>query len=196
MDTETQLDEEIPADEDNLMSTAAAGPSKPTSIYTNKKFKMNPVDKHFIEILNKSVAVREKATEKLEEDDDKLFCMSLYKELKKVPEHGRCRAKIQLLEVIQRAQDFYNPLQVSSSTLNSYNQFDYGVNHQLHKRPMQQDGYSGHFDGANQQRNQRPMQQASSTSSSLLTLVEEALSPTDSIASQASSLLSNVYTEI
>lgn len=67
-------------------------------IETCKRFKMNPIDKQFVDILNKSVALREqRQTEIPKEDDDKLFCMSLYKELKKVPEHGRIRTKIQLL---------------------------------------------------------------------------------------------------
>ncbi|XP_049782528.1 uncharacterized protein LOC126184203 [Schistocerca cancellata] len=74
-----------------------------------KKIKLNPVDNHFSDILNKSILLREqRETEKNNEDEDKLFCLSLYKELKKVPEHGKIRTKIQLLETIQRALDFYN----------------------------------------------------------------------------------------
>lgn len=41
------------------------------------------------------------------EDGDKLFCLSLYKELKKIPEHNRLKTKIELLEVIQRAHNLY-----------------------------------------------------------------------------------------
>ncbi|KAG8260333.1 hypothetical protein J6590_099264 [Homalodisca vitripennis] len=77
---------------------------------SNKNIKLNPADKHFSDIIQKSIAMREqREVAKSNEDDDKLFCLSLYKKLKKIPEHGRIRTKIQLLETLQRAQDFYSP---------------------------------------------------------------------------------------
>lgn len=80
----------------------------PDTPISSKRIKLNAVDKHFADILNKSIMMREKRElEKNNEDEDKLFCLSLYKELKKVPEAGKIRTKIQLLETIQRAQDFY-----------------------------------------------------------------------------------------
>ncbi|XP_046685005.1 uncharacterized protein LOC124370748 [Homalodisca vitripennis] len=44
------------------------------------------------------------------------FCLSLYKELKRVPQHVRIRTKIQLLEVIQRAQDIHTQPQAYAPT--------------------------------------------------------------------------------
>lgn len=77
-----------------------------------KKIKLNPVDQHFSDILTKSIQAREKReTEQNNQDEDKLFCLSLYKELQKVPEQGRIKTKIELLQVIQKAQDCYSPVQ-------------------------------------------------------------------------------------
>ncbi|XP_028138861.1 uncharacterized protein LOC114333204 isoform X2 [Diabrotica virgifera virgifera] len=43
---------------------------------------------------------------KEDEDGDKLFCLSLVKEIKKVPEHKRLRTKIEMLKVIMQNQNF------------------------------------------------------------------------------------------
>jgi hypothetical protein len=73
-----------------------------------KKIKLNLVDRHFSDILTKSIQAREnRETEQNNQDEDKLFCLSLYKELQKVPEQGRIKTKIELLQVIQKAQDCY-----------------------------------------------------------------------------------------
>ncbi|KAG8240624.1 hypothetical protein J6590_105149 [Homalodisca vitripennis] len=81
-----------------------------------KRPKMNPVDKHFSDILTKSISLRESQTLPESDDEDKLFCLSLYKELKRVPRHVRIRTKIQLLEVIQRAQDIHTQPQAYAPT--------------------------------------------------------------------------------
>ncbi|XP_046684656.1 uncharacterized protein LOC124370416 [Homalodisca vitripennis] len=75
-----------------------------------KRPKMNPVDKHFSDIFGESQTLPES------DDEDKLFCLSLYKELKRVPQHVRIRTKIQLLEVIQRAQDIHTQPQAYAPT--------------------------------------------------------------------------------
>ncbi|KAG8264264.1 hypothetical protein J6590_014551 [Homalodisca vitripennis] len=81
-----------------------------------KRPKMNPVDKHFSDILTKSISLRESQTLPESDDEDKLFCLSLYKELKREPQHVRIRTKIQLLEVIQRAQDIHTQPQAYAPT--------------------------------------------------------------------------------
>ncbi|XP_072389794.1 uncharacterized protein [Diabrotica undecimpunctata] len=55
-----------------------------------KKYKLHPANEHFAKILEKSINQR-RPIEKEEDDEDKLFCLSLLKELKKVPEHNRLR---------------------------------------------------------------------------------------------------------
>lgn len=69
----------------------------------NKKLKLNPAEKHFTDILEGNLLERRKEEEN-RNYDDKLFCLSLYKELKKVPGNLRLMAKIEMLNVIQRAQ--------------------------------------------------------------------------------------------
>lgn len=96
-----------------------------------KRKALDPVDKQFVDILNKSILLREQALSKNEEDEDKLFCLSLYKELKKVPEHGRIMTKIKLLETIQKAQNFYSPAPILEQL-----------------RPMCNQQYQGHFNEA------------------------------------------------
>ncbi|XP_071043110.1 uncharacterized protein [Parasteatoda tepidariorum] len=166
------------------------------NVNSNKRFKINPVDKQFIDILNKSVALREQRHAEVpnKDDDDKLFCMSLYTELQKVPAHGRLRTKIQLLEVIQRAQEFYNPSQIPQvppSYYSSYpppqtfNQMNYGSNVQRHQfQTVQESSSSGLLMGYSSQ--SAPMSPTPSVAST-------ALSPTDSTISQANTDFSDIY---
>ncbi|KAF5275786.1 hypothetical protein FQR65_LT16531 [Abscondita terminalis] len=70
---------------------------------TTKKFKLHPADEHFAKILEKSMNQR-KLIQKEEEDEDKLFCLSLFKEIKKVPENNRLRLKIEIYNLIARQQ--------------------------------------------------------------------------------------------
>lgn len=113
---ENTLVEEKDADNEDMEIRPAGTPA------TGKKRKsLDSVEKQFVEILNKSISLREKS-HKNEEDEDKLFCLSLYKELKKVPEHGRIGTKIKLLETIQKAQHFYCPVPTLDCLRPIYNQ--------------------------------------------------------------------------
>lgn len=140
------------------------GPSKVSA----KKFKTNTnnMDKQLMDILHKSVELREKRDAECSssQDEDKLFCLSLYKELLKVPEHGRITVKIQLLQTLQRAQSFYNPLQEPPR----------------YPAPTSQ-GYSEHLNNYNTQPVNREF------------MPQSALSPTDSIYSENSSIFSDIY---
>ncbi|KAF9405813.1 hypothetical protein HW555_013595 [Spodoptera exigua] len=97
---------------DNTDNTDLMPPPKDHIESTRKKQKMNAVDKQIIDILQKSVNTKQQnETERLiKEDDDKLFCMSLYSELKKVPENQRLTTKIELLNVLKEAQNYHQPL--------------------------------------------------------------------------------------
>lgn len=80
-----------------------------------KKYKLHPADEHFAKILEKSIAQR-KPIEKEEDDEDKLFCLSLFKEIKKVPEQNRLRLKIEIYNLIARQQVQENSAQVSNAS--------------------------------------------------------------------------------
>lgn len=79
---------------------------------TKKKLKLNPGDLHIANILEKSLLARQTEEEK-QNDEDKLFCLSLYKEMKKVPENSRLMTKIEILNVLHRAQTLgaHHPIQ-------------------------------------------------------------------------------------
>lgn len=64
---------------------------------------MNAADEEFLGIISKNLAPRNHP-QTSESDDDKLFCLSLHKELIKVPEEKRLQAKIDLMNVLQKAQ--------------------------------------------------------------------------------------------
>ena len=67
---------------------------------------MHPVDKQVIQLLENSLASKQKQEKQLlEQDDDKLFCLSLFTEIKKFPENRRLKTKIELLNVLQKAQN-------------------------------------------------------------------------------------------
>lgn len=104
-DTQNTQVEENEADNEDVEIRPADTPATKGK----KRKALDPVEQQFTDILNKSILLREQSINKNEEDEDKLFCLSLYKELKKVPEHGRIATKIKLLETIQKAQNFYSP---------------------------------------------------------------------------------------
>lgn len=93
-----------------------------TSTSAKKKLKLNPGDLHIANILERSLLARQIEEEK-QNDEDKLFCLSLYKEMKKVPESSRLMTKIELLNVLHRAQTLgtHHPIQ-SFQYANSYTQ--------------------------------------------------------------------------
>lgn len=69
-----------------------------------KKLKLHPADEHFANILEKSLAQRQVPENKDEDDEDKLFCLSLFKEIKKVPETKRLKLKIEMYNLILQNQ--------------------------------------------------------------------------------------------
>ncbi|KAL4719198.1 hypothetical protein ACJJTC_019405 [Scirpophaga incertulas] len=70
---------------DNTDNADLMPPPKEHIESTTKKQKMNAVDKQIIDILQKSLNAKEQneTGRPTKEDDDKLFCLSLYSELKK-----------------------------------------------------------------------------------------------------------------
>jgi hypothetical protein len=65
----------------------------------NEKNQNYDIGKELIGILNKNVKKKN-----VEDDEDRLFFMSLVKDFKKIPEHLRMQTKLDVLKVIQDAQ--------------------------------------------------------------------------------------------
>lgn len=114
-----------------------------TTSSTQKKLKSKPVDKRFMSNWETSPSERRKEEEQqkdeYDDDDDKLFCLSLHKELKKVPENSRLRTKIEILNVIQCAQQSATSHPEQIHHLHSYNQ-TFSRDTQIQQM---QSGYSG-----------------------------------------------------
>jgi len=64
---------------------------KKIAVRTKNKIKLHPADEHFANILEKSMAQRYVPKQKNKDDEDKLLCLSLVKEIKKVPEYKRLK---------------------------------------------------------------------------------------------------------
>lgn len=86
-----------------------------------KRKKMTAADAEFLNIIKNSASSRNQQQPLVsivtEGDDDKLFCLSLHKELLKVPEANRIAVKIELMKILQAAQ------QSSQSTVYSNNSY-------------------------------------------------------------------------
>lgn len=88
-----------------------------------KRKKMTAADAEFLNIIKNNISSRNQqqplVSSVTEGDDDKLFCLSLHKELLKVPEANRIAVKIELMKILQAAQ------QSSQSTVYSNNSYLY-----------------------------------------------------------------------
>lgn len=62
-----------------------------------KKIKLNPADEMFANLLKKSLAQK---SEPKTQEEYILFCLALYKEIKKVPESERLKIKIEIYDLI------------------------------------------------------------------------------------------------
>lgn len=82
--------------DDNLIS--------PNEKHCAKKPKLHPADEYFANILEKNLNKGRNVEKKVEEDEDKLFCLSLYNEMKKVPESMRLKLKIDIYNLILEKQ--------------------------------------------------------------------------------------------
>lgn len=85
----------------------------------NKRKKKTLSENRLADILEESIQSRDKIQRELSEnitnqDEDKLFCLSLYKEFKKVPENKRLATKIELLKVIEQGQTLPSPIRIIS----------------------------------------------------------------------------------
>ncbi|KAG5865426.1 hypothetical protein JTB14_004465 [Gonioctena quinquepunctata] len=79
---------------------------RPPRSQAKKKKKLNAADEDFLSIIKTNLASgnQPQTSNQMESDDDKLFCLSLHKELLKVPEENRLQTKIELMKVLQAQQ--------------------------------------------------------------------------------------------
>lgn len=100
IDTEIKVENEV----EEAQNIAIHSSDSSRAPKNNKRNKNDDVGREVIGILNRSL---EKKND--EDDEDRLFFLSLVKEFKKIPEHVRMQAKMDILKVIQDAQYADNP---------------------------------------------------------------------------------------
>jgi hypothetical protein len=59
---------------------------------------------NLVDILKQSIAMREERESKQDSDSDRLFMLSLLEDFKKIPKHRRLGTKMEIINVIKRAQ--------------------------------------------------------------------------------------------
>ncbi|XP_050527873.1 uncharacterized protein LOC126897967, partial [Daktulosphaira vitifoliae] len=95
--------ETVNSDQETCFKTPNQADKNSNYQQQRKKIKLHPADEHFANVIEKSLSSRS-IPEKNEEDEDKLFCLSLYKEIKKVPEAMRLKTKIEIYNLILQKQ--------------------------------------------------------------------------------------------
>ncbi|XP_073943372.1 uncharacterized protein [Choristoneura fumiferana] len=76
-----------------------------------KKQKISPADERFASILEQSLVQKNVSHPKEDDDEDKLFCLSLVKEIKKIPEYKRLHTKIGIYNLILQNQNVFQGMQ-------------------------------------------------------------------------------------
>lgn len=122
--------------QDSSEQTRAEGPYAGFSRSHSKKRRVeDPVGIELVSILKEAAAAREarearEIEERTQMDDDKLFLLSLHNDLASVPNYLKLQTKMEIIQVIQRAQKYHNSHQHSqlssgtplSSTILTQNQ--------------------------------------------------------------------------
>lgn len=68
------------------------------------KKKKTSDDDNLVQVLRESIVMREERERQQESDSDRLFILSLLDDFKYIPRHRKLSTKIELIEVIKRAQ--------------------------------------------------------------------------------------------
>lgn len=113
--------------EDNVPSVSPLPPKR--SKKTNDD---NQVGAQLVGVLNKNLERK-----KLEDDDDRLFFLSLVKDFKKIPEHLQMQAKLDILKVIKDAQQLYDYSYSSCGTSGPHASRGYQTAHYSRNNPQQ-----------------------------------------------------------
>lgn len=89
-------------DETEVVSNDEGGDVQIRPPVAKKKKKSD--DDSLIEVLKESISLRKNREMKQESDADRLFMLSLLEDFRKIPEDRRLSTKMELLDVIKRAQ--------------------------------------------------------------------------------------------
>lgn len=101
-------DKETEEEEEDEEQTSETGKPQPFSYQKRKKTKRTDVLQDLNKTLQESLSHerRQQLKETVLEDEDKLFLLSLYKDLKSISPERKLMAKSELIEVLNRYNDF------------------------------------------------------------------------------------------
>ncbi|KAJ2941416.1 hypothetical protein O0L34_g3625 [Tuta absoluta] len=104
--TDSNINATPAATEEQEFSGDGEDVMRPPVSQAKKKKKLNAADEEFLAIIKTNLGSKHQpdTSNQTEPDDDKLFCLSLHKELLKVPEENRLQTKIELMKVLQAQQ--------------------------------------------------------------------------------------------
>ncbi|XP_047505956.1 uncharacterized protein LOC125050273 [Pieris napi] len=121
-DTTTNIEEQNERQSEET-SQLNANVTEATEKRPPKRKKTQVPEEKIAVLIEKSIESRKKFQDEFKEnsiakqDDDKLFCLSLFKEIKKVPENRRLATKIELLQVIQKGQILPPPVRYNTQQI-------------------------------------------------------------------------------
>lgn len=105
-DTESSFDAENASASSEVAEIGVSSAFKSPKSTPRKKQKISSADERFASILEQSLAQKNVSHPKEDDDDeDKLFCLSLVKEIKKIPEYRRLQTKIAIYNLILQNQN-------------------------------------------------------------------------------------------
>lgn len=110
-DTESSFDADNASPLSEVAEAEVSSAFKSPKPTTRKKQKISSADERFASILEQSLAQKNVSHPKEDDDEDKLFCLSLVKEIKKIPECRRLHTKIAIYNLILQNQNVLQGIQ-------------------------------------------------------------------------------------
>lgn len=147
-DTESSFDADNASTSSEVAEVEISSGFKSPKSTSRKKQKLNPADERFANILEQSLAQKNVSHPKEDDDEDKLFCLSLVKEIKKIPEYRRLQTKIAIYNLIlQNQNEFQGPQQQTYGNQNypvSQRRRNYSSQEQRHQSSASVEGFRYH----------------------------------------------------
>lgn len=118
-DTENSFNAENASASKEVVEVQICSAVKSPKPILRKRRKITSADERLVSILEQSLAQKNVSHPKEDDDEDKLFCLSLVKEMKKIPENKRLHTKIAICNLILQSQNVFRGPQ--NQTFENYN---------------------------------------------------------------------------
>ncbi|CAH0398657.1 unnamed protein product [Chilo suppressalis] len=104
-DTESSFDADNTSTSSEVAEVGVSSALKSPKSTPRKELKISSADERFASILEQSIAQKNGSHPKDDDDEDKMLCLSLVKEIKKNPEYRRLQTKIGIYNLILQNQN-------------------------------------------------------------------------------------------